>query len=81
MPGGYLMNLLERIDGLPNIIGVDIMNEPFPGAILNFERKALSTFYDRLIAMRDEAGFHTTLFFEPVVFTSVGLGTRLQLVS
>jgi len=76
-----LRHLLQRIDGLPNIIGVDIMNEPFPGAVFDFEPKVLSSFYNRLIAMRDEAGFRTTLFFEPVVFTSAGLSTRLQLKS
>lgn len=71
----YLLSMVER---LPNVMGVDVMNEPFPGSDKQFEAGALTTFYNDILAMRKEAGFKTRLFFEPMMFTSAGLPTQLQ---
>jgi len=70
-------HLLQRVDGLPNVIGLDIMNEPFNGFALGFEACTLSAFYDDVAAMREKNGFSTPLYFEPVIFMSAGFRTSL----
>jgi endoglycosylceramidase len=66
-----------RVDALPNVIGVDIMNEPFPGPHLHFESTTLSAFYDEVQTMWRKNGFRTRLCFEPMIYNSGGLPTRL----
>jgi hypothetical protein len=68
---------VRRIDALPNIAGVDVMNEPFPGLNLRFESKALSGFYDEVEAMWQRNSFKSRMFFEPMIYNSGGLPTRL----
>lgn len=69
--------MLECVDALPNVIGVDVMNEPFPDSILGFESGNLSRLYEDVLAMRNEAGFKARVFFEPFIFNSAGLRTGL----
>jgi endoglycosylceramidase len=73
-----LEHLLGQVDAQPNVIGLDIMNEPFPGQDADFEAIALTRFYEDVQAMRQRNGFKTRLFFEPVIFTSAGLPSQLQ---
>jgi endoglycosylceramidase len=70
-------HFVRRIDALPNIAGVDIMNEPFGGLTLRFEPRTLSSFYDDVQAMWQRNGFTTRLCFEPMIYNSGGLPTRL----
>ena len=73
-----LEHLLSRVDGESNIIGLDIMNEPFPGQDPGFEEVYLTGLYDDVQAMRRRNGFKTHLFFEPIMFTSAGLSSLLR---
>lgn len=73
-----LAHMLERIEGLPNVIGLDIMNEPFPGLACPFESGVLSRFYEEVLAMRHVRGFTTPLYFEPMIYTSGGLRSKLR---
>lgn len=70
--------LLARIENCPNVIGLDIMNEPWPAPILGFERKTLTPFYTAIQDMKRERRFTTPLFFEPVIYTSTGYPSRLR---
>lgn len=69
---------LERVDGCPNVIGLEIMNEPWPHMGVGFEPRILTDFYADLQAMHRSAGFTTPLFFEPVIYTSAGVPSRLR---
>ncbi|HVP09574.1 MAG TPA: cellulase family glycosylhydrolase [Phycisphaerae bacterium] len=73
-----LEHLLAQVDAQPNVVGLDIMNEPFPGQDPDFEAVALTRLYEDVQAMRRRNGFKTRLFFEPVIFTSAGLPSQLR---
>ncbi len=70
-------HFVRRIDALPNIAGVDVMNEPFPGMNLRFESGPLSAFYGDLQAMWRRNLFAAPMFFEPMMYNSGGLPTGL----
>lgn len=71
----YLMNHLE---GRKNVIGIDIMNEPWPSPILGFEKNVLTPFYEDIQKMRRLNSYTTPLFFEPVIYTSTGVPSGLR---
>jgi endoglycosylceramidase len=73
-----LEHLMRRVEGLPNVAGIDVMNEPFPAWDFRFEREVLSPLYQDMLDMRARNGFKTPLFFEPEMFTSAGLSTGLK---
>ncbi len=73
-----LEHLMQRVDSLPNVVGIDIMNEPFGGSHGDFEWAYLSQFYADVAAMRQSKGFHAPLHFEPYILTSAGLRTYLD---
>lgn len=73
-----MAHVLERVDGLPNVVGLEIINEPWPAGAWEFEREALGPFYEAADAMRTERGFETPLYFEPVIYTSAGIPSRLR---
>lgn len=73
-----LERLLHRFGEFPNVIGVDVMNEPFPGLNLSFESKQLSPFYEKTLAMWRESKTAVRLFFEPMMFNSAGIPTMLS---
>ncbi len=73
-----LRHLLTKVDGLGHVIGLEIMNEPFPCPKDQFEEEILSAFYRDVQAMRRRGPFKTRLFFEPMIYTSVGLSTKLR---
>ncbi len=72
-----LEHVVRRMEGLPNVAGVDIMNEPFPEPRLTFESTTLSSFYDEIQAMWRRNNFKTRLCFEPMIYNSGGLPTCL----
>ncbi len=70
-------HVVRRIDTLPNVAGVDIMNEPFPGMNLRFEAGILSAFYGDMQAMWRRNAFAAPMLFEPMMYNSGGLPTGL----
>jgi endoglycosylceramidase len=72
-----LKKVMTRVDTLTNVIGVDVMNEPFPGVNLCFEKNILSPFYEQIYKMFQEQPFHKSIFFEPWMSTSAGIPTNL----
>lgn len=74
---GMVEHLLGRIDGLPNVVGLDIMNEPYGADDILFEQTTLAEFYRDIQEMHEANGFATPLYFEPRILTSGGLRTHL----
>ncbi len=72
-----LKYVMGKVDRLPNVIGIDVMNEPF-SPNNNFEAEVLGPFYEDVQAMRRKSGFKIRLFFEPMMYTSAGLPTQLR---
>lgn len=70
--------MMAAVDGMPNVIGVDVMNEPWPWASPLFEETCLTAFYEDLQAMMLRNDFKSRLCFEPVIFTSAALPTNLR---
>ena len=62
----------------PQVIGLDIINEPWPWMGLRFEKIALSGFYKKVATMRDDNGFQTPLYFAPMLPTNAGLSSGLR---
>lgn len=73
-----LKYLLSNVDNLDNVIGIDVMNEPFFGTIPHFERIILSDFYSKIQDMIQENDFKTEIFFEPEMYTSAGIPSDLK---
>jgi Endoglucanase len=73
-----LKYLLQNFDRQPNVIGIDVMNEPFLGTILSFEKKTLTNFYEQIQAMMTDNNFKTEMLFEPMMYTSAGIPTNLE---
>jgi hypothetical protein len=69
--------VLSEVDPLPNVVGLDIMNEPFPVPAVDFEACILSQFYEDVLAMKRVNGFAMPLYFEAQMLTSAGLRTSL----
>lgn len=69
--------VLKQVDNLDNVIGLDIMNEPFPGMTIGFEGNELTNFYNSVMLMVKRNGFKTRIFFEPWMSTSTGIPTSL----
>lgn len=82
----------NSFDSMPNVIGIDVMNEPFPvipkdfntvslqnittttKELVTFEQNYLSPLYDSV----NQIGFKKRVFFEPVIYTSIGIPTMLN---
>jgi endoglycosylceramidase len=100
--------VLQAVDTLENILGIDVMNEPFPplpaklsfkpesihhlfsqiglipeirDCLAAYETEMLPGFYNRIKEMMEKNRFKTRLFFEPVIYTSAGLPSRLQFIA
>jgi len=71
--------LLEEVDPLPNVVGLDLINEPFNGFHLRFEPDTLSDLYKRAFALCRERGFRIPIYFEPMMLSSGGLASTLRL--
>lgn len=63
----------------PNVIGIDVMNEPFPTLplLFSFERGTLSDFYEHITLHSEDQKYKVPLFFEPGIWTSSGIPTDL----
>lgn len=75
-----IQHVVERVQGIPNVIGIDVFNEPWPkGWPMTFERKELSRYYDRLksVWVRN-AFFYQYLGFEPWMSTSAGYASNVR---
>ena len=75
-----LRTVYRQIKDMDNVIGIDIINEPFPNLpwIRRFERKYLTEFYGKAAAALLAEGCKKTLFFEPWMYTSTGMPTYLR---
>lgn len=71
-------HVFSLVDTIPNVLGIDVMNEPFPDMSGKFERKKLTRLYKRIYEMRKEKGYKKLIFFEPWMSTSAGIGTCLR---
>lgn len=72
-----LHKVFSCVDTLPNVAGIDVMNEPFPDLSMQFERETLSSLYHDIRKMVETAGFRTRMYFEPVIYTSAGIPSSL----
>jgi len=66
------------VDTIPYVLGVEIMNEPFPDLSGKFEQRTLTKFYRRIYDMREEKGYKKLIFFGPWMSTSSGLSSCLK---
>jgi endoglycosylceramidase len=69
----YFLSMIK----LDNVIGFDVMNEPFLGTVPKFEEKMLTDFYKKVQAM-NASNFKMTMFFEPEIYTSGGIPSNLK---
>lgn len=72
--------VMPQFDKLDNVIGFDVMNEPFISTIPSFEKKILTDFYERLQALMMASGFKSKMCFEPEMYTSAGIPSNLRFV-
>jgi len=76
-----LIYLQEQFENTPNVIGIDVMNEPFPTLprLFNFEKKVLAEFYQYIVE-RSRASNCSKIpfFFEPGVWCSTGIPTQFN---
>lgn len=73
-------HVLLKVKEIPNVIGIDVINEPWPkGFFLKFERKELTHYYEKLMEMwlKHNNGY-PHLMFEPWMSTSAGYPTNLR---
>jgi endoglycosylceramidase len=76
-----LGHLLNRMKTVSCVLGIDVMNEPFPGKWpLTFERKELSDYYRDLqkVWKQHEISKRPYLMFEPWMSTSAGIPTNMS---
>ena len=75
-----LKYLLDNFDVMDNVIGIDVMNEPFFGTIPFFEKNVLTPFYNQIQEMMIQNNFKSEMFFEPEMYTSAGIPSDLRFV-
>ena len=65
--------------GTNNVIGIDVMNEPFPKIppLLFFESCTLYNFYQRIDMEMKEKRAVIPMYYEPAIYTSAGIPTKL----
>lgn len=73
-----VMLMLRLVEDRPNVIGLDIINEPWPWKALGFERRALGPFYERIAQLRENENLRVPLFFAPMLPTNTGFRTGLR---
>lgn len=78
-----LHTLYEHVEHLNNVIGIDIMNEPFPNLpfIKTFEKKTLSNFYNKIYLSFFSMSKKISFFYEPWMATSSGIPSFLGIRS
>jgi endoglycosylceramidase len=75
-----ISTLINNIKSFDNIVGIDVMNEPFPVSpfFLSFENKNLTDLYELLQTAIKQANPNIHMFFEPWMSTSAGLPSNLS---
>ncbi len=73
-----VMLVLRLVEDRPNVIGLDIMNEPWPWKGLGFERRMLGPFYARIAELRENEKLRVPLFFAPMLPTNTGFRSGLR---
>ncbi|MBD3261423.1 MAG: hypothetical protein GF334_07040 [Candidatus Altiarchaeales archaeon] len=73
---GYV---IDKAEDVPNIVGIDVMNEPWPRfPPMPFERKRLTTFYEKVQELFIQKKTRLKMFYEPWMSTSSGVPTNLR---
>jgi endoglycosylceramidase len=70
--------VLSFTDTMPNVIGVDVMNEPFLDLSGSFERNKLTALYYKVQELIKQRAYSKTMFFEPWMGTSTGIASGLR---
>ncbi|HOK10008.1 MAG TPA: cellulase family glycosylhydrolase [Candidatus Hydrogenedens sp.] len=73
-----LKYVLSKVDKQPNLIGIEVFDEPWPHIGPGFEQTFLTEFYQRIDKMMQENNFQTRIFFQPMLISSVLIPTGLQ---
>lgn len=74
-----LAHVIDKAEGIPNIVGIDVMNEPWPRfPPMPFERKRLTAFYEKVEKVFMSKGTRLRMFYEPWMSTSSGIPTNLR---
>lgn len=74
-----LEHVIDAAEDIPNIIGIDVMNEPWPRfPPMPFERKRLTAFYEKIEELFLRKGTRLKMFYEPWMSTSSGVPTNLR---
>lgn len=74
-----LEHVIDKAEGIPNIVGIDVMNEPWPRfPPMPFERKRLTAFYEKIEKLFIRKGTRLKMFYEPWMSTSSGVPTNLR---
>jgi hypothetical protein len=71
-----LKYVVDAVDTLPNVIGVDVMNEPFIAIAKNFESRVLTDLYKK--CQQVFKGKRVKMFYEPWMGTSTGISSFLR---
>lgn len=72
--------VVKKLSSKRNVIGYDLMNEPFFGEFLpcDFEKNILSPFYINLIKELQSIDSRKIYFYEPQIMTSSGINSCLR---
>lgn len=72
-------HVAERLKGFDNVIGFDVMNEPWLASygLTDFEPRALQPFYERVVPAVRSAAPHWLAFLEPMSMSNLGRETQL----
>lgn len=73
-----LRYVYSKVDKLPNVIGLEIMNEPWPLIGAGFEKYVLTDFYESIEKMKAANHYQLPLYFEAAIFTSAGIPSGLR---
>ncbi len=73
-----LKYVLSNVDSLPNLVGLEVFDQPWPHIGPGFEQTILIDFYKRIEKMKIENRFKTTLYLQPMLISSIVIPTGLQ---
>jgi len=71
-------SVFRWVDKIPNVLGVDVMNEPIPDLSGKFERVKLTRLYTRIQNMVKAKGYKKLVIYEPWMSTSTGIPSCLK---
>ncbi len=73
-----LKYVISKIQTQPNVIGIEVFDEPWPHIGPGFEQTFLTEFYQKIDKMKQENGFHLPMYFQPMLMASVVLPSGLK---